>query len=94
MKKVDEEILTISKFLWEQEKESMKKNLRRDFTELIEILDPLIESGKVLYPDYIKTFTDFFEKNIPKDEEDSKEERTKAIDKTIAETIEFYKNLK
>ena len=94
MKKVDEEILTISKFLWEQEKESMKKNLKRDFTELIEILDPLIESGKVLYPDYIKTFTDFFEKNIPKDEEDSKEERTKAIDKTIAETIEFYKNLK
>ena len=94
MKKVDEEILTISKFLWEQEKESMKKNLRRDFTELIEILDPLIESGKVLYPDYIKTFTNFFEKNIPKDEEDSKEERTKAIDKTIAETIEFYKNLK
>lgn len=93
MKKVDEEILTISKFLWEQEKESMKKNLRRDFTELIEILDPLIESGKVLYPDYIKTFTDFFEKNIPKDEEDSKEERTKAIDKTIAETLEFYKNL-
>lgn len=93
MKKVDEEILTISRFLWEQEKESMKKNLRRDFTELIEILDPLIESGKVLYPDYIKTFTDFFEKNIPKDEEDSKEERTKAIDKTIAETIEFYKNL-
>ena len=93
MKKVDEEILTISKFLWEQEKESMKKNLKRDFTELIEILDPLIESGKVLYPDYIETFTDFFEKNIPKDEEDSKEERTKAIDKTIAETIEFYKNL-
>ena len=93
MKKVDEEILTISKFLWEQEKESMKKNLRRDFTELIEILDPLIESGKVLYPDYIKTFTDFFEKNIPKDEEDSKEERTKAIDQTIAETLEFYKNL-
>ena len=94
MDKVDKELLTISKFLWEQEKESMKKNLKRDFTKLIEILDPLIESGKVLYPDYIKTFTDFFEKNIPKDEEDSKGERTKAIDKTIAETIEFYKNLK
>lgn len=94
MDKVDKELLAISKFLWEQEKESMKKNLKRDFTKLIETLDPLIESGKVLYPDYIKTFTNFFEKNIPKDEEDSKEERTKAIDKTIAETIEFYKNLK
>lgn len=94
MDKVDKELLAVSKFLWEQEKESMKKNLKRDFTKLIEILDPLIESGKVLYPDYIKIFTNFFEKNIPKDKEDSKEERTKAIDKTIAETIEFYKNLK
>lgn len=93
MNKVDKEPLAVSKFLWEQEKESIKKYLKRDFTELIEILDPLIESGKVLHSDYIKTFIDFFEKNTPKDEEDSKEERIKAVDKTIAETIEFYKNL-
>lgn len=91
MKKVDKEILELSNFLWEQEIASMKNSFHRDYTELIEVLDPLIKSGKVLYPDFIEMMANGIEKCAPTEENDTLEERSKAIDKVIKELVEYYK---
>lgn len=91
MKKVDKEILELSNFLWEQEIASMNKCFHRDYTELIAVLDPLIKSGKVLYPDFIEIMAEGIEKYAPTGENDTLEERSKAIDKVIKELVEYYK---
>ena len=93
MKKVDKETIDISKFLWEQEKESMKKHTDRDFSELIEVLDPLINSGKVLYTDFREVLTKSLEKYLPNNTEDTIENRKKAVTNAFRETTEFYKQL-
>lgn len=91
MKKVDKEILELSNFLWEQEIASMKNSFHRDYTELIEVLDPLIKSGKVLYSDFIEMMANYLEEYAPNEEHDTLEERSKAIDKVIKELVEYYK---
>lgn len=91
MKKVDKEILELSNFLWEQEIASMKNSFHRDYTELIEVLDPLIKSGKVLYPDFMEMMANYLEKYAPTGENDTLEERSKAVDKVIKELVEYYK---
>lgn len=91
MKKVDKEILELSNFLWEQEIVSMNNSSHRDYTELIAVLDPLIKSGKVLYPDFIEMMAEGIEKYTPTGENDTLEERSKAIDKVIKELVEYYK---
>lgn len=91
MKKVDKEILELSNFLWEQEIASMKNCFHRDYTELIAVLDPLIKSGKVLYPDFIEMMAKGIEKYAPTGGNDTLEERSKAIDKVIKELVEYYK---
>lgn len=91
MKKVDKEILELSNFLWKQEVISMKNSPHRDYTELIEVLDPLIKSGKVLYPDFIEMIANYLEKYAPDGEPDTPKERSKAIDKVIKELVEYYK---
>lgn len=91
MKKVDKEILELSNFLWEQEIASMNNSFHRDYTELIAVLDPLIKSGKVLYPDFIEMMAEGIEKYAPTGENDTLKERSKAIDKVIKELVEYYK---
>lgn len=91
MKKVDKEILELSNFLWEQEIASMKNSFHRDYTELIEVLDPLIKSGKVLYPDFMEMMANYLEKYAPTGGNDTLEERSKAVDKVIKELVEYYK---
>lgn len=91
MKKVDKEILELSNFLWEQEIASMNNYFHRDYTELIAVLDPLIKSGKVLYPDFIEIMAEGIEKYAPTEGNDTLEERSKAIDKVIKELVEYYK---
>lgn len=91
MKEVDKEVLELSNFLWEQEVASMNNHFHRDYTELIAVLDPLIKSGKVLYPDFMEMMAKGIEKYAPTGENDTLEERSKAVDKVIKELVEYYK---
>ncbi len=91
MKKVDKEILELSNFLWKQEVISMKNSSHRDYTKLIEVLDPLMKSGKVLYPNFIEIMANYLEKYAPTEGNDTPKERSKAVDKVIKELVEYYK---
>lgn len=55
-KKINQDSIKVSKFMWEEEKRAMlDSNSPSEAQEsgIIEVLDPLIESGKVLYEDFV-----------------------------------------
>ena len=77
-----------SKAVWELEKEVMLENKEKHYNNLIEVLDPLIESGKVLYNDFVKDLTREFEACTK-----SKEFNEATIEGRKALIKQVYKNL-
>lgn len=80
-----------SKYLWYLEKEAMKMSKLEKVLELIEVLDPLIESEKILYEDFVENLLHKFEKYSKEDYEDSIEGRTALVNKIYSELVEEYK---
>lgn len=80
-----------SKYLWYLEKEAMKVSENEKVLELIEVLDPLIESEKVLYEDFVENLLHKFEQYSKEEYEDSIEGRTALVNKIYSELIEEYK---
>ena len=80
-----------SKYLWYLEKEAMKMSENKKVLELIDILDPLIESEKVLYEDFVENLIHKFEQYSTEEYDDSIEGRTELVNKIYSELIEEYK---
>lgn len=90
--KNNKESIAVSKFLWEQEKEAIDRTNTKH-VELVEILDPLIDSGKVLYSDFVDLLIQKFYEKSKEYTEDSIEERKKLIDDIHNELIAYYKTI-
>lgn len=88
----DKQKIEESKAMWELEKSSMPPDVDR-YIKLIEILDPLINSGKVLYIDFVKLLTEKFEEQLENSKSDTKEDRKKVVDAAFNELIAYYKQL-
>ena len=96
MKTIDKEILAVSKFMWSEEKAAMNKSKSNlEFTKkFIEVLDPLIDSGKVLYPDLLENIIKKFEElSLSEDYDDTNEGRKALVRKMYSDLTDYYKNL-
>lgn len=83
-----------SKNLWKLEKMSFQENseIYPEYIELIEVIDPLIESGKLLYDGFTNDFADMFMTALnPSTNDDTVEERKRIISTTIKNMIDKYK---
>lgn len=78
-----------SQYLWEFEKEGMLQSNKERYEPLIEVLDPLFKSGVVTYDEWIDHFADTFKKYAV--DSDDKTLRKKAIEQTIDDLIQYYK---
>lgn len=88
----DKQKIEESKAMWELEKSSMPPDVDR-YTKLIEVLDPLINSGKVLYIDFVELLAEKFEEQLENNKSDTKEDRKKVVDAAFNELIAYYKQL-
>lgn len=84
-----------SKVLWKLEKIGFETALEANrYKELIDVVDPLIESGKLYYDEFMNTFANCFEEIINEyktaNTEETAEIRKEIIDKVINLTIEKY----
>ena len=83
-----------SKNLWKLEKMSFQENseMYPEYSELIEVIDPLIESGELLYDEFTNDFADMFMIALnPSTNDDTVEERKRIISITIKNMIDKYK---
>lgn len=84
-----------SKVLWKLEKIGFEAALEADrYKKLVDAVDPLIESDKLSYDEFMNTFANFFEEVINEHKtvniEETAEVRKAIIDKIINLTIEKY----
>lgn len=100
MAKYSKKAIEESKLMWELEKMTVQDNpdSATNYVDLINALDPLIQSGKILYSDFIEAVSSFFAKHSKEvDEatlEDNAEERKKVVDNTFKDVINYFNNLK
>ena len=83
-----------SKNLWKLEKMSFQENseMYPEYVELIEIIDPLIESGELFYDEFTNDFADMFMIALnPSTNDDTVEERKRIVSTTIKNMIDKYK---
>ena len=83
-----------SKNLWKLEKMSFQENseIYPEYSELIEVIDPLIESGELLYDEFTNDFADMFMIALnPSTNDDTVEERKRIVSTTIKSMIDKYK---
>lgn len=83
-----------SKNLWKLEKMSFQENseIYPEYVELIKVIEPLIESGKLLYDEFTNDFADMFMTALnPSTNDDTIEERKRIISTTIKNMIDKYK---
>lgn len=83
-----------SKNLWKLEKMSFQENseMYPEYVELIEIIDPLIESGELFYDEFTNDFADMFMIALnPSTNDDTVEERKRIVSTTIKSMIDKYK---
>lgn len=83
-----------SKNLWKLEKMSFQESseIYPEYIELIEVIDPLIESGELLYDVFTNDFADTFMTVLnPSTNDDTVEERKRIVSATIKSMIDKYK---
>lgn len=83
-----------SKNLWKLEKMSFQESseMYPEYSELIEVIDPLIESGELLYDEFTNDFADMFMTTLnPSTNDDTVEERKRIVSTTIKNMIDKYK---
>ncbi len=83
-----------SKNLWKLEKMSFQENseIYPEYVELIEVIEPLIESGELLYDEFTNDFADMFMTTLnPSTNDDTVEERKRIVSTTIKNMIDKYK---
>lgn len=83
-----------SKNLWKLEEMSFQENSKMypEYSELIEVIEPLIESGELFYDEFINDFVDMFMVALnPSTNDDTIEERRRIISTTIKNMIDKYK---
>lgn len=83
-----------SKNLWKLEKMSFQESseIYPEYIELIEVIDPLIESGELLYNEFTNDFADMFMIALnPSTNDDTVEERKRIVSTTIKSMIDKYK---
>lgn len=83
-----------SKNLWKLEKISFQENseIYPEYVELIEIIDPLIDSGELFYDEFTNDFADMFMVALnPSTNDDTVEERKRIVSTTIKSMIDKYK---
>lgn len=83
-----------SKNLWKLEKMSFQESseMYPEYSELIEVIDPLIESGELLYDEFTNDFADMFMTTLnPSTNDNTVEERKRIISTTIKNMIDKYK---
>lgn len=83
-----------SKNLWKLEKMSFQENseMYPEYSELIEVIDPLIESSELFYDEFTNDFADMFMTALnPSTNDDTVEERKRIVSTTIKNMIDKYK---
>lgn len=80
-----------SQYLWKFEKEGMLQSNKERYGPLIEVLDPLIESGIVTYNEWVDRLSDTFQRHALNYPADTLEDRSKIVDAVFAEIIKYYK---
>lgn len=83
-----------SKNLWKLEKMSFQESseIYPEYVELIEVIDPLIESGELFYDEFTNDFADMFMIALnPSTNDDTVEERKRIVSTTIKSMIDKYK---
>lgn len=83
-----------SKNLWKLEKMSFQENseIYPEYVELIEVIEPLIESGELLYDEFTNDFADMFMIALNLSiNDDTVEERKRIVSTTIKNMIDKYK---
>ena len=83
-----------SKNLWKLEKMSFQENseIYPEYIELIEVIEPLIESGELLYDEFTNDFADMFMVALnPSTNDNTVEERKRIVSTTIKSMIDKYK---
>ena len=99
MTKYSKKAIKESKLLWEMEKITVDNSPdpANNYKELINAIDPLIQSGKILYSDFIDAVHTFFfkhSKEVDATLEDDTEERKKVVDNTFKDVINYFNNLR
>ena len=80
-----------TQYLWRFEKEGMLQANKERYGPLIEVLNPLFESGIVTYDEWTDKLSDTFKKYALNYPTDTLEDRSKIVDAVFAEIIEYYK---
>lgn len=83
-----------SKNLWKLEKISFQESseIYPEYSELIKVIEPLIESGKLFYDEFTNDFADTFMIALnPSTNDDTIEERKRIVSTTIKNMIDKYK---
>ena len=76
-----------SQYLWEFEKEGMLEYNKELYQPVVEVLDPLIKSGRVTYDEWVEHVSDTFSKHALNYEGD----RAKVVKEVWEEIINYYK---
>ena len=69
-----------SQYLWKFEKEGMLQSNKERYGPLIEVLDPLIESGIVTYNEWVDRLSDTFQRHALNYPADTLEDRSKIVE--------------
>lgn len=83
-----------SKNLWKLEKMSFQESseIYPEYVELIEVIEPLIESGELFYDEFTNDFADMFMVALnPSTNDNTVEERKRIVSTTIKNMIDKYK---
>lgn len=80
-----------TQYLWRFEKEGMLLTDKERYGPLVEVMDPLFESGIVTYDEWVDHLSEVFKKHCLNYPEDTLENRGKIIDATFSEIVEHYK---
>ena len=79
-----------SKNLWKLEKESLSEDATDIEKELYELLDKLINSGTIMYQDFIDTVINKCASIVDSDDADKRKEQVNAMH---AEVLKHFKNI-
>lgn len=80
-----------TQYLWRFEKEGMLQANKERYGPLVEVMDPLFESGIVTYDEWRNHLSEVFEKHALNHPTRTREERKKVVDEVFKELIEYYK---
>lgn len=80
-----------TQYLWRFEKEGMLQANKERYGPLVEVMDPLFESGIVTYDEWRNHLSKVFEKHTLNHTTHTREERKKIVDEVFKELIEYYK---